>query len=293
MQKQSVIIDLEKITNTCFIIMPFRAHFEAEYDRVIRPAVEEVGLECVRGDEIYTKQAIIQDIWYSIRKARIIIAELSGRNPNVMYEIGLAHAIGKPIILLTRNQDDVPFDLKSLRYLFYDPDNPFWGDDLRSELVKMLQGVLSSPSLQTHLESIEINTTLPESPTRKETVRKIPEKTDDFYGVWKGKWYSIKTNREHNVTLVIPKLTDQINATMTVTYIRKGEPTVVQETLSGTMHDELLSLMGVSFTYIQRGNSSSYFLDSFELRVSEDGKKLEGKVKLKNGTRDIIFDRVS
>jgi nucleoside 2-deoxyribosyltransferase len=77
--------------------------------------VEEAGLVCVRGDEIYTRQAVIQDIWHSIRKARLVVAELSGRNPNVMYEIGLAHAIGKPIILLNRDEEDGPFDLRTLR----------------------------------------------------------------------------------------------------------------------------------------------------------------------------------
>jgi hypothetical protein len=77
----------------------------------------------------------------------LVVAELSGRNPNVMYEIGLAHAIGKPIILLTRNQEDVPFDLKALRYLFYDINNPDWGETLRSELLKKVRNVLDVPSL--------------------------------------------------------------------------------------------------------------------------------------------------
>ena len=75
-------------------------------------------------------QAIVQDIWHSVRKARLVVAELSGRNPNVMYEIGLAHAIGKPIVLLARSEEDVPFDLRALRYIYYDPNNPLWGTDL-------------------------------------------------------------------------------------------------------------------------------------------------------------------
>ena len=142
MDDNQVIIDLERIDNSCFVVMPFHSLFELEYERVIRPAIEEVGLVCVRGDEIYTDQAIVQDIWKSIRQARVIVAELSGRNPNVMYETGLAHAISKPIIMLTRDQQDVPFDLRSLRYVFYDPNNPFWGDDLRKELTKLLRKIL-------------------------------------------------------------------------------------------------------------------------------------------------------
>lgn len=53
------IISLGGISNTCFVVMPFHSLFKLEYERVIRPAIEEAGLECVRGDEIYTEQAII------------------------------------------------------------------------------------------------------------------------------------------------------------------------------------------------------------------------------------------
>ncbi len=88
--------------------------YDTEYKRVIQPAVEATGLECVRGDEIYSKPKITDDIWKSLRAARVVIAELTGRNSNVFYELGLAHAIGKPAIILTRNEEDVPFDLKGL-----------------------------------------------------------------------------------------------------------------------------------------------------------------------------------
>jgi len=108
MSVSRVIVQLEQVKNKCFVVMPFHSLYEAEYERVILPAIEDVGLACVRGNEIYSRQAIIQDIWASIREARIVVAELSGRNPNVMYEIGLAHAIGKPIVLLTRNEEDIP-----------------------------------------------------------------------------------------------------------------------------------------------------------------------------------------
>ena len=86
--------------------MPFESLFQTQYERVIRPAGEELGLKCVRADEIYSKPQIMADIWRSIRKARLLIAELTSRNANVFYEVGLAHAIGKPILLLTRNEDE-------------------------------------------------------------------------------------------------------------------------------------------------------------------------------------------
>ena len=102
MPRSRVIVELGDVANTCFVAMPFHALFAKEYERVIRPAIQATGLQCVRGDETHGRPSVVQDVWLSLRRARLVLAELSGRNPNVMYEVGLAHALGKPIILLTR-----------------------------------------------------------------------------------------------------------------------------------------------------------------------------------------------
>jgi len=60
------------------------------------------------------------DIWEAICAARIIVADCTGRNPNVFYEAGLAHTVGKPVVLLTQNKDDIPFDLRHIRYIDYE-----------------------------------------------------------------------------------------------------------------------------------------------------------------------------
>ena len=104
-------VDLGTLDQICFVAMPFTSLFKAQYERVIRLAIEATGLRCIRGDEIYSKPRIMDDVWKSIRSARLVVAELTGKNPNVFYEVGLAHAIGEPVISLTRNEDDVPFDL--------------------------------------------------------------------------------------------------------------------------------------------------------------------------------------
>jgi hypothetical protein len=294
MTDNRIIVDLENITNTCFVVMPFHSLFGVEYEKVIRPAIEEVGLECVRGDEIYTEQAILQDIWKSIRQARVIVAELSGRNPNVMYEIGLAHAIGKPIVLLTRNQEDMPFDLRALRYVYYDPNNPFWGQDLRFELTKVVRKILETPSLAVHLGGVSVHATLPDAPKQplSRTENEVSEK--DFSGVWTTSWLSIRREREHQATLVIPPQHGRnFMANMTVTYIRQEQRTVVQETLTGTAEESHLSLAGVNYTYIEQGSSRSYSLDSFELQLSNDAKALDGQAILAHGTRDVVFRRLS
>ncbi|NTU74475.1 hypothetical protein HGB07_10215, partial [Candidatus Roizmanbacteria bacterium] len=72
-------------------------------------------------------------------------ADLTGKNPNVFYELGLAHALAKPAILIAESMDDVPFDLQSLRHLVYDKNLPRWGDDLQERITKAIKEVLASP----------------------------------------------------------------------------------------------------------------------------------------------------
>jgi hypothetical protein len=272
--------------------MPFHSLFGAEYERVIRPAIEDAGLECVRGDEIYTEQAIVQDIWRSVRQARVVVAELSGRNPNVMYEIGLAHAIGKPIVFITRNQEDVPFDLRALRYIYCDPNNPFWGEALRSELTKVVRKVLDTPSLAAHLGGISVQATLPEAPNQPLSRTEVEISEQNFSGVWNTSWLSIKRRREHKATLVIPPRHGRnFMANLTVTYVREEQRTVIQETLTGTALGHHLSLTGVNYTYVEQGSSHSYSLDSFELELSDNGKALEGEAILRHGTVEVVFRR--
>ena len=61
----------------------------------------------------------MQEIWSAIAQATILIADCTNKNPNVFYEIGLVHALGKPVILITKNKEDVPFDLRHRRYIEY------------------------------------------------------------------------------------------------------------------------------------------------------------------------------
>jgi len=109
----------------CFVLMPFSPDFDALYENALRPAVEEIqGLSCLRADEIYGPRPIMTDIWRSIQKAALLIADLTGRNPNVLYELGLAHAQHKPVVLITQDIADVPFDLRAIRCLVYSNTRP-------------------------------------------------------------------------------------------------------------------------------------------------------------------------
>lgn len=111
--------DMEIDSELVFVIMPFRKQSFKIYTDHIAPVVSEMGLKCKRADDIFTSRHIVEDIWSNIAKSRLLIADLSSRNPNVFYEIGIAHAIGKDVILITDEDDDVPFDVSHIRFFKY------------------------------------------------------------------------------------------------------------------------------------------------------------------------------
>jgi hypothetical protein len=103
-----------------FMLSPFSDPFHTIFFDHIKPIVEKIdGMKCFRADNIYDNKSIIEDIWKSINEASIIISELTGKNPNVFYETGIAHTVGKEVILITQNMEDIPFDLQHLRCIVY------------------------------------------------------------------------------------------------------------------------------------------------------------------------------
>jgi hypothetical protein len=118
----------------CFVLMPFGPPFDSYYQQIIKPAAKDAGLDTIRSDEIYSTKPIIQDIWSSIWQARVVIAEVTGKNPNVNYELGLCHALGLPTIIITKDIADVPFDYRHRRCITYCTENVGWDDKLRNDL---------------------------------------------------------------------------------------------------------------------------------------------------------------
>jgi hypothetical protein len=99
-------------------MMPFDAGFDRIYE-AIQAAAAGADLRCRRADDIWENPAIIQDIVSLIDRSRVVICDCTGRNPNVFYEIGIAHTLGREVILITQNAGDIPFDLRHLRYVAY------------------------------------------------------------------------------------------------------------------------------------------------------------------------------
>jgi hypothetical protein len=124
-----------------FVIMPFSVELQPVYDDHIRKCAQELHLSVGRGDDFFTAHSVMGHIWKTVLGARVVIAECTGKNPNVFYEMGLAHAIGKPVILITQNSEDVPFDIRYLRYIQYD-FTPRGMQILEERLIATLRGQL-------------------------------------------------------------------------------------------------------------------------------------------------------
>ena len=133
-------------THLVFTLSPFGEPYDTIYRDHIKPSVESVvGLRCLRADDIYDNRPIIEDIWQFTNESRMLVAELTGRNANVFYETGIAHTIGKEVILITQSMDDVPFDLRHLRCIVYEY-TPRGINTLEDNLKNTILNVLTRPS---------------------------------------------------------------------------------------------------------------------------------------------------
>lgn len=99
-------------------MMPFDAGFNDVY-AAIQLGADNAGLRCRRADDIWESPAIIQDVVSLIDRSRVVVCDCTGRNPNVFYEAGIAHTLGREVILITQSEHDIPFDLRHLRHVRY------------------------------------------------------------------------------------------------------------------------------------------------------------------------------
>ena len=130
-----------------FVLMPFTDELTDIFTTFVKPTVElpNFNLVCKRADDIKSNRAIIQDIWKSICEARIVIADMTSLNPNVMYELGIAHTLGKETILIYQKSEEeirFPFDLSHIRRIEYE-NSATGGKKLERELKETLNHVLA------------------------------------------------------------------------------------------------------------------------------------------------------
>jgi hypothetical protein len=108
------------VKSDIFVVMPFLKDLKPVYEDHIQSILQKMNLTVSRGDDFFTAQSIISDIWDAINSCSVVIADCTGRNPNVFYEIGMAHTLGKPVILISQNKEDIPFDIQYIRYILYE-----------------------------------------------------------------------------------------------------------------------------------------------------------------------------
>jgi hypothetical protein len=115
-----------------FVLMPFDQNFNDTYKFGIKGAAEDAGAYAERVDEQIFVEGMLDRIFNQINKADVIVADMTGKNANVFYEVGYAHALNKVVLLITQSADDIPFDLKHRQHIVYAGKI----DKLRSDLKK-------------------------------------------------------------------------------------------------------------------------------------------------------------
>jgi len=138
----------------CFVLMPFKEEFNDIYELGIKKACEQAGAYCERVDKQNFTGTILQRIYNQIAKADFIVADVTGQNANVFYEIGYAHALGKETVLLARTVDDIPFDLKHFPHIVYKGQIK---DILLPELTKRIRWCVENPTKDGQAGKIDLD----------------------------------------------------------------------------------------------------------------------------------------
>lgn len=125
-----------------FVAMPFRDELLPVYQDHILTVTNRIGLSCRRGDDFSNINRVMDDVWTAIFNSQICIADCTGKNANVFYELGLAHTLGKKAILISQSESDVPFNIKDRRVILYE-FTPRGMSEFEDKLERTIRGELS------------------------------------------------------------------------------------------------------------------------------------------------------
>lgn len=132
-----------KDDNLCFVLMPFSEPYNSIYENIIKPTVEKEGFQCLKSNDIFSTTSVIEDIWTNMNKATLIIAEITENNPNVMYELGICHTIGKDVMMITQKPGEIPFNFRHLRTYTY-VNEIAKSEELKKNISSMIQYIKST-----------------------------------------------------------------------------------------------------------------------------------------------------
>jgi hypothetical protein len=137
--------DPSRDAKSCFVVMPFGGVWDHYYAQIYEQAIRDAELIPVRADEVFRAGSVLQDIVDLLSRAAVVLADITDNNRNVHYELGLAHALGKPTVLVAPKGAQLFFDVGQERMLSYEKDDPFWGAELRKKISQALKETIRSP----------------------------------------------------------------------------------------------------------------------------------------------------
>jgi hypothetical protein len=126
---------------TAFVIMPFDRSFDAVYSELIKPACQAAGVLVHRADEMSRQRNVLRDLVTGLLQSDVIIADLTSNRANVFYELGIAHTLLRPVIVLTQDVSSVAFDLRLHRVIQYGAADPSSSCGLLEQALTALDGV--------------------------------------------------------------------------------------------------------------------------------------------------------
>ncbi|HZO52993.1 MAG TPA: hypothetical protein VFB63_09760 [Bryobacteraceae bacterium] len=165
---------------TCFVVMPFGGVWDGYYEQVYRPAIEDTGLEAERADDVFQAGSVLQTIVDSLSRAAVVLVDVSENNRNVHYELGLAHALGRPTVLVAPQGMPLFFDVGQERMVTYDKNDAFWGADLKQTVTKALSETVKQPATAVPTVFLHIKPARIESEEVVVRLRRIEEQLADL-----------------------------------------------------------------------------------------------------------------
>jgi hypothetical protein len=113
-----------EIKTDIFVLMPFNIEMNNIYTNHIKELGKELNLNILRADDFFSPKPFMEKVWDGICASQLVVADCTQKNPNVFYEIGIAHTVGKKVVLITRSVDDIPSDIVHFDYILYDENTP-------------------------------------------------------------------------------------------------------------------------------------------------------------------------